>query len=779
MFNNGLSIRVKGGPFEEPHIFNNLFKSNDRVTIIYGRNGSGKTTLSNAIMEYSSDNYELFESVELLDENEKKYIIKDEKKNIQVFNELFINNKIRFKEIGLDTIVLLGEDLKLDKELEKIENEDSEIIGEITKINIENEKNISEKNTAQDYNKKIEKNLKNDNGWAARLRDINTNKNKAAVTEEIKEKIYEYKDKKYDNVTLKEFNTKLQEFKKINENNNNEPLEELEPVKKLDIDSINLKLNQYNAKSLSGDLAIEIINTFEKYGLQRINEIQLFLNSKTNTCPYCFQKTEKNHKDKVLSGLNTIINNKLRETINSLNNIKIAQYNNELPDIIDINLRKEYEKFLKHYNDEINVIVGLIDSKKSFPMKNVRVNIEDYNYNYKNLSKVIKQINKEINDYNTRLKNIKKAKEELIDLNNAIAWNDIKADYTKMQKCKKQEINNLNNLEKLNEKREKLKQRKSLLESKKSNVDNAIEEINANLEIVFLSKNRMRLVYDDETKKYKVKIKKKSINLERLSTGERNIISLCYFLTSIGENKSEKKRLKDEYLVVIDDPISSFDIENIIGVYSLLRKKLSELLTSNNKTKILLLTHSYYSAYNIDKIISDIKDNNSLKSINKKSVEINNFKLNELKDEFSRGKSQYKKTFMRIYEYINNDEIENDETIGNEIRKVLEMYSSFVYAGKMEELKKYIPEEKKYLQNYMYRILLNNESHGMIYAYSYDEIDFFSRLDHDEKIKFAKVVIIMMYVINRNHVINMLDDTTYEKGKIIQKWDKEIENSES
>ena len=50
-----------------------------------------------------------------------------------------------------------------------------------------------------------------------------------------------------------------------------------------------------------------------------------------------------------------------------------------------------------------------------------------------------------------------------------------------------------------------------------------------------------------------------------MSLGERNIIALCYFFTQILSNQDIGKLYQDEELVVIDDPISSFDFENKVG----------------------------------------------------------------------------------------------------------------------------------------------------------------------------------------------------------------------
>ncbi len=42
--------------------------------------------------------------------------------NIRIFSEFFIDENIRFKENGLETIELLGKDVQIDEKIKEIEN---------------------------------------------------------------------------------------------------------------------------------------------------------------------------------------------------------------------------------------------------------------------------------------------------------------------------------------------------------------------------------------------------------------------------------------------------------------------------------------------------------------------------------------------------------------------------------------------------------------------------------------------------------------------------------
>lgn len=95
--------------------------------------------------------------------------------------------------------------------------------------------------------------------------------------------------------------------------------------------------------------------------------------------------------------------------------------------------------------------------------------------------------------------------------------------------------------------------------SQMNSVDIAVEEINESLGLIFFSKDRLQIKSD--VNGYTLLSNGKSVSPNNVSTGERNIIALCYFFASILNGKDEKSAYNSNYLFVIDDPISSFDHE--------------------------------------------------------------------------------------------------------------------------------------------------------------------------------------------------------------------------
>ena len=132
-------IRIRS-KFFDPSVDLCLFEkdknTNDiaQISLIYGQNGTGKTTISKAISNIKTqDNSEI--EAELFDYSYTPVnLSENERKEIFVYNDDFMENKVRFRnEDKMGVIVMLGEQVDID----------NEILGkkdEVKKINLEKKK---------------------------------------------------------------------------------------------------------------------------------------------------------------------------------------------------------------------------------------------------------------------------------------------------------------------------------------------------------------------------------------------------------------------------------------------------------------------------------------------------------------------------------------------------------------------------------------------------------------------------------------------------------------
>lgn len=107
-------LAVKGHCFFDEKAFHFFPKTDVRLSLVYGANGSGKSTISRAFQtltqEASSDI-----SARVLDANENEIALASS--TISVFNEDYIDANVKIDDDGLGSIVLLGEQVELQTQI--------------------------------------------------------------------------------------------------------------------------------------------------------------------------------------------------------------------------------------------------------------------------------------------------------------------------------------------------------------------------------------------------------------------------------------------------------------------------------------------------------------------------------------------------------------------------------------------------------------------------------------------------------------------------------------
>ncbi len=188
MFENFKKITIHGGYFEQP-VTLKLFNDKQYLSIIYGRNGSGKTTIAKAIRqlvgkdnEYPTDDGYISYSV-----STDVTIPADKKASIFIFDEEFVRENVRMKGKGLETIVMMGEQVTLDTQI-TLKNAEKQILEQkIAEQITQKEKfeNKSDTSSPLYFFNKIREKLREDGGWADIDRLVKRNSVKSHVTEEL------------------------------------------------------------------------------------------------------------------------------------------------------------------------------------------------------------------------------------------------------------------------------------------------------------------------------------------------------------------------------------------------------------------------------------------------------------------------------------------------------------------------------------------------------------------------------------------------------------------
>ena len=182
MFENFKKLKVKGGCFENETELE-LFKK-DAISVVYGRNGSGKTTIAHCIGELVKPEEEKSEDYNVTSEA----IIGDEnKQSVFVFDEDFVRDYVRVEREGLNTIVMLGEQVELDEQIAKKKNELTKKEEEYGKLDELRKKydNATENISSKYYFNQLKDALRMDDGWADIDRDVKGNTVKSRITVDV------------------------------------------------------------------------------------------------------------------------------------------------------------------------------------------------------------------------------------------------------------------------------------------------------------------------------------------------------------------------------------------------------------------------------------------------------------------------------------------------------------------------------------------------------------------------------------------------------------------
>lgn len=234
------------------------------------------------------------------------------------------------------------------------------------------------------------------------------------------------------------------------------------------------------------------------------------------------------------------------------------------------------------------------------PELNIKENFDKYIDLLDLLEKEKQNYNSSISDVNFIIKN-------LDNINNLLASYEIKANYEIFIKHNDEKSKQDNLLKEILTKKNYLEEQLTELELEKKNAKIAMDSINANLKYIFFSNNRLSIDFDNG--RYILYSNGKRVKPENVSVGERNAIALCYFFNQIMKDKEEKDVYSLPYIIVIDDPVSSFDMDNRIGIITYLKYMISKFAIGNKLSKFLIMTHDLQFMFDVQKLIDEVSKN--------------------------------------------------------------------------------------------------------------------------------------------------------------------------
>lgn len=167
---------------------------------------------------------------------------------------------------------------------------------------------------------------------------------------------------------------------------------------------------------------------------------------------------------------------------------------------------------------------------------------------------------------------------------------------------------------------------------------------------------------------------------KNLSEGEKNAIALVFFLTKMREEGFDPSR----GVIVIDDPVSSFDSQHIYQAYGFIKAKIKEV----QPAQFFILTHNFHFFRQIrnwlkqEGNIKGQKDSARLYMMRCKAGEDGErfSVLEDLDSLLERYNSEYVYLFKLVWDRAQTKDepgLERDYVFPNVLRKLLENYLSF------------------------------------------------------------------------------------------------------
>lgn len=766
MFDKVKGIAVKGGFFgEESKSLGTILSS--RMNIVFGRNGSGKSTIAKAFTEQKKEEGNRNYSVRFCGESPLPDIGGS---NIFVFDEDFIDRNVKIDMIR--SIVMLGKDIQLDDEL-KAAKEELDRLKDDSEIKNKDASRLSEK--AKELKEKIEENLRR--GYVARLERVEGGTKR--LSPKIFEKVTTLKaadETKSLGDYAKDLDKSIVEYRNCLKG---ETVDTISDVTFPDISRVNALLAKTvkpAALSEEENRILSILSGELAGGHFLENAQSMIIDAERDFCPLCQQGISHDHrkvlasrllrfKDKQVEDFKAEIADE-KDRINPVS-IRIP----EGADGIDSTVSEALSKAVDGLNEFVKNTVTALEDKLGNPYAPAEgVDESVFSGLCASVTAAVKTVNDKISEYNEKISNFKTLRSEIDNMNTELAFLESKSYIIEYNKTSRECTAAQEKAEKLTIRIAEKKEEIQRMQAHTAEIGTAMENINQYLRVIF-GKDRLVLKNADNNG-YSILSRGREISPRSLSIGERNAIALAYFFACVVEGKENDYKYSDPTLLILDDPVSSFDLENKAGMISLIGKQCSKILKGCVHSKVLVLTHDFMTLRDLnvirEKIFKSLR--NTRTDETEKYCLLQNGVLQERETSSIRENNDYLSRMQNIFYYGKDGHPEDnpfDSNMGSIIRRLLEQYASFRYQKPWfelfsDEMLEGIDKSKKEaIQDLYMRPVLNPESHGTDEVYQSSEIQ-----------RVARMVLAYLYLTDKPHLTSYIRDNY--KLNLIKQWAEEL-----
>lgn len=543
----------------------------------------------------------------------------------------------------------------------------------------------------------------------------------------------------------------------------------------------------------------------EEMRKKNFNEIKTIhdriIESKASVCPTCLRDIDSDYFSQLADLIAAAMSNETEKYIERMDAI-LASLNSEmrtpeLPAIFDADvtqlsvLQDAVRNQLVLFSEMLNDAKANPFVKKQRDYTAIKSAIETY-------LNAVSVLNGKIKDFNKQFEDRETVRRDLLDEVLKFVYFSHKELVDSYYDTQKDLADAKEEMEKTAETVRNAKTELSNSETKLTKTKVAIDLINKALMSMFSSNERLQIEVNDRHSGYVVKSRGKEVATSDLSTGERNIIALAYFITSLANQDFENNMFRKPMLIVVDDPVTSFDYDNKMGVMSFLKFEFGKILQGNLDSKILICSHDINTVNFFSKVYKSItRIDNREKDLGKESFIKYAYNGGVIFDLLSgtvipEMEDEYSVYLKNIYKYAtaNLSQLKDGcfVGIGNQIRRVLDSYVHFLTGS--DDVQRYVSqwnyqldysvfnrydEDDKHskienlksaVTSFLNKPYLNAESHHLKIG---DANNLYSPIELQ---KLAKFALVFIFSTNRNHYIALLKDTQND----VVSWQSELAN---
>lgn len=312
-----------------------------------------------------------------------------------------------------------------------------------------------------------------------------------------------------------------------------------------------------------------------------------------------------------------------------------------------------------------------------------------------------------------------------------------------------------------------------------------VESMNQWLRVIF-GEDVLQL-YSDGAYGYKVTKNGIDISPSILSTGEQNILALCYFFVDISNGEKALTISDRDQIIVLDDPVSSFDYSNKYGVIQILDHVAGIVSEDTSKAKMIIMTHDPVTALEISKSINYRVGGNKIKCCEIVDGQIINNKKECISPVSFEDIDEYRNILEKMFIVATEEGKGVDSLSPNEVRRVWEAFLRFELGeskisnrNAMDRVACFYDDqsvEYNFLKSFISYVYINQDSHSGSQML-FENFDLIPILGRHEFEKHIRQIILFMRLVAPHHIpsrlASKLKDIAMYRDPLNKIYEKEV-----